>query len=176
MNFNKKNKILLLGFAFTLYICYTFAISNTIDLYKQYKNQKMKSESSINNPELLSQLKQKERQLDLLLRKYNIVEGVSFQNDLLKELNLFCKKNDLKITKFLEPHFIEQEDIKTNNYTFSVEGSYNNVVLLIHLFENNPKFGNVKSVSFVKNRNYKTNQDYLITDIILEKTENVFEK
>ena len=89
MTLNRKNKLLLLGFIFALYICYAFAISNTLDIYKEFQ---AKNDVLIHNnstPKLANQLHQKEKQLDKLLAKHHVKTSESYQNDLLKQLNFY---------------------------------------------------------------------------------------
>ncbi len=77
MKFNRKNKILVLGLLSGLYICYAFAISNTIEYYKQYKSQKELIENSYNNPAVVKQLIQKEKDLNNVLNRYTTKTGAA---------------------------------------------------------------------------------------------------
>ena len=63
MRFNRKNKGLLLGFLLALYICYSFAISNTINYYKEYHSKSEMITENSHTPKLVHQLNQKEKQL-----------------------------------------------------------------------------------------------------------------
>jgi len=67
MKLNRKNKFLLVGFIAALYICYKFAIANTLHYYQEYTAKKELTSAGYNTPELAVQLKQKEKQLDILL-------------------------------------------------------------------------------------------------------------
>jgi hypothetical protein len=168
MRLNKKNKILVLGFLLALYICYSFAISNTITAYKEYHS---KNELIIDNndsPKLAHQLRLKEKQLDLVLSQYNITATESFQNDLLKQLNTYSENYHLKIIDFKEPHIITEKGFITTSYIFSLEGSFNGCISLINKIENNPILGSIKHLNFTKQRDYKTNIDYLVVEVIIQ--------
>jgi len=173
MKLSKKNKLLVAGFIFTLYICYAFAIANTLGYYKEYSSQKELTENNVSSPATLKALVQKEKQLNNLLSKYNSADGDSFQNELLKHLSRLSKKNGLKIIGFKEPHVYPEKELKITSYSFSLEGSFNGILLLVNSIENNPSLGKVIHIAFVKKRNYKTNSDYLTAEIILQKTETI---
>jgi hypothetical protein len=173
MILNKKNKILFFGFLIALYICYTFAISNTITLYQEYHS---KSELIANNndsPKLANQLRQKEAQLDLALSQYSITDTESFQNDLLKQLNMYSNTYRLKIIDFKEPHIATEKGLINISYIFSLEGSFNGCLSLLNKIENNPSFGSIKHLNFTKKRDSKTNTDHLIVEVIIQKNQGV---
>ncbi|MDI1307433.1 MAG: general secretion pathway protein [bacterium] len=173
MILNRKNKLLLFGFLLALYICYTFAISNTITYYKEYHSKNAMITDNASSPKLAYQLLQKEKQLDLLLSRYNITASESFQNDLLKQLNTYSDSYHLKIIDFKEPHVIAEKGFVTTSYIFSLEGSFNSCLALLNKVENNPSLGSIKHLNFTKKRNYKTNMDQLFVEVILQKNKGL---
>lgn len=172
MKLNKKNRFLILGLILSLYICYVFAISKTVDYYSKYSSQNELLANDINNPEILEKLVYKEKQLNALLSQYTNTTKGSFQNQLLKELTTLSQKNRLKIIDFQEPHIAANKDLTTTSYLFSLEGSFNGILLLLNSIENNPSLGFVKHIDFIKKRNYKTNTDYLTAHVVLQKTDS----
>lgn len=169
MKLNRKNKLLLLGFIIALYICYAFAISNTLDVYKEFT---IKNEVLIHNkstPELANQLLQKEKQLDKLLVEHHVKNSESYQNDLLKQLNFYSTKYNLKVIDFKEPHTIIEKNATTSSYIFSLQGSFNGSIALLNKLENNTALGTIKHINFTKKRNYKSNLDELFVEVVLEK-------
>lgn len=167
MKLNKKNKFLLVGFLIALYVCYLFAIANTIDIYKQYQSQ---NETLINNDfssNTLKTLFAKEKQLDELLSKKLTTNSKSSQNELLKLLNIYSDKYNLKIVDFNEPHSLIVKGKNEVNYIFTLQGSYNGCISLLNKIETN-HIGIIKHVSFYKKRNYKSNSDELFVEIVLE--------
>lgn len=169
MKLDKKNKLLLLGFLLALYICYSFAISNTINYYKEYHAKNEMVTDNTSSPKLAYQLHKKENQLDVLLSKYNITTSESFQNDLLKQLNNFCSTHHLKIIDFKEPHIVSDKGFISNSYVFSLEGPYNGCLSLLNKIENSPNLGSIKHLNFIKKKNFKTNVDELLVEVILQK-------
>ncbi len=173
MKLNRKNKILIFGFLLVLYICYCFAISNTLFYYKDYHSKNELISSNNSSPKLAHQLLQKEKQLDFVLSQYNITATESFQNDLLKQLNTYSDIYHLKIIDFKEPHIITEKEFVATSYIFSLEGSFNGCLALLNKIENNPSLGSIKHLNFIKKKNYKTNVDQLFVEVILQKNNGV---
>lgn len=173
MKLDKKNKLLLVGFLLVLYICYSFAISNTINYYKEYKAKQDQIAADSNMPKLVGQLIQKEKQLDQALSLYDVNISESFQNDLLKQLTSYSDSYKLKIVDFQEPHSVLQKGFTVTSYIFSLEGSFNGCLAVLNKVENNPALGVIKHLNFVKKKNYKTNSDQLFVEVIMQKTKGV---
>lgn len=173
MKLNRKNKLLVIGFLVVLYICYSFAISNTLNYYNEYKNKQQEIAEDSDTPKLVAQLVQKEKQLDQVLSNYDVKISESFQNDLLKQLTTYSDTFHLKIVDFKEPHIISQKGFITTSYTFSLEGSFNGCLALLNKVENHPMLGNIKHLNFIKKRNYKTNADELFVEVIMQKNKGI---
>lgn len=173
MKLNRKNKILLGGAVLALYVCYEFAFSNTLKYYGNYMAQKEITGNNLNDPEYLKKLVLKEKILNTTLVRYSGGTDNSFQNELLKQLSVLAARNALRIVDFKEPHISTDKDIKISSYIFSIEGSFNGMLLLLNNLENSPSLGYIKNISFIKKRNYKTNIDYLTAEVILQKSESL---
>lgn len=173
MRLNRKNKMLVFGSLLALYICYSFAISNTITYYQDYQS---KNELIANNndyPKWEHQLRLKEKQLDLALSQYSISDTESFQNELLKQLSSYSITYHLKIIDFKEPHIVKEKGLTNLSYIFSLQGSFNGCLSLLNKIENNPSFGSIKHLNFTKKRDYKTNTDHLFVEVILQKNKGI---
>lgn len=173
MKLNRKNKYLLAGFILALVVCYKFAISNTIAYYIDYKKNRELAANNPNDPVLIRSLVEQERQLSAALESYNAVTDDSFQNLLLESISGWSRDYALKITEFKEPHIYMEKGGKSLYYAFAVEGSFNGILLLLNRLENTPSLGMVKHLHFQKKRNYKNNTDYLVTEILLKRSEAV---
>ncbi|MFV8354972.1 hypothetical protein ACNQGB_02155 [Flavobacterium sp. XS1P32] len=170
MTFNRKNKILLLSFGVMLYLCYSFAISNTINYYQALKSKEALIENSIELPVLIPQLKYKEKQLDKYLMSHEIKTKASFQNELLKQLTFYTNQTHVKITDFKAPHQnLNDKNDTTTSYIFSLEGTFINCLKTINYLENKPELGVIKHLFFVKKKNYKIDKDELYVEVILQK-------
>jgi len=169
MKLNQKNKILIAVFVLLLYFSYTFAVSKTIEIFDEYTANSKILEAGDHSPGLALKLQQREKQLDFILSQYKVFEPVSFQNDLLKELNSLSSRYRLKIVDFQEPHIVENGDVLTTSYVFSLQGSFNGSLALLNKLENNRALGSITHVNFTKKKNYKNNADELFTEVILKK-------
>lgn len=169
MKLDKKNKLLLVGFLLVLYLCYSFAISNTINYYKEYKTKQDQIAADSDMPGLVAKLSHKEKQLDQVLSTYDINISESFQNDLLKQLTSYSDSFKLKIVDFQEPHSVTEKGYTVTSYIFSLEGSFNGCLAVLNKVENNPSLGLIRHLNFVKKKNYKTNTDELFVEVIMQK-------
>lgn len=162
-----KNILLIGGFLVSLFICYKWAISNTLEQYNQYQELKKEQALFKNIPKQLSVLKSKETYYDSLLTTYKL-KGSSVQNNLLKFINDYATKNQVQVVHFAEPHIIEKNDLVVKTYDINLQGGYNNLNELIYLLEQETKFGEVISLHFEKKKNFRTNKNYLQARILLK--------
>ena len=166
MTTKNKNRLLVLGFVVILMLCYSLAISKTIQQKKQYNTLKQQELLFQNAPKQLSLLKQKEVYYDSLLTKYQL-DGSSIQNNLLKTINAFANGNDLKVISFLEPHTITKNDLTIKTYEFVVEGEYNNINQLVYQLEQQSKFGEIVNLHFEKKKNFRSGRYYLQAKVLV---------
>lgn len=169
MRLNKKNKGLLLGLLFALYISYAFAVSNTMEYYKEYKAKQEVLSSEKNIPQLVNQLIQKEKQLDQVVSHSDSSASQSFQNNLLRQLNVYSESYSLKIIDFRQPHTALEKGVTTSSYIFTLEGTFNGCLAVINKIENNPVMGNIQHLNFKKTKNYKTNTEELKVEVMMQK-------
>lgn len=171
MDAKKKNIGLLIGFIILLVIAYNFSISKTLESRKQHLALKEQKESLNEIPNQIDYLKQQNKYYDEVLKKNQISTKSSFQNNLLKIVNSFAIKNNLKITGFKEPHVLRQNDAVTKTYNFSVKGNYTSILKLLYSIEQFGNYGKIISVDFQKKKNYKSNKVYLECDVFLQRVE-----
>ncbi|WP_046758575.1 hypothetical protein [Kordia jejudonensis] len=167
MNSTLKNRLLVGGFIVLLFICYKFAVANTIALKQEYDKLSTQEALFNNIPKQIAILKKKEQYYDSLLTAYKI-GGTSIQNNILNTVTSFSNKHNLKITSFSEPHTILEKSLRTNTYTFTVQGHFNSILQLIYTLEQKTKYGEVISVSYEKKKNYRTGTSYLQATILLQ--------
>lgn len=168
MKLNRKNKLLIIFIFLALILCYNLAIKKTFDYYNQYNSEKEIIDNTKKNPFLLSNLLVREKQINQWLNK-NDNSNSSFQSKLLKQLNQYSAKHNLKIIDFREPHSVNEKQTEIKSYIFSIEGSFNATLGLINNIENNPNLGHIKHLSTEKKMNYKTNQEVVVTFVIIQK-------
>jgi hypothetical protein len=162
-----KNIGLILGFVIVLILSYQLAISKTIDLKKEYNELKHQETLFKNTPKQLSLLRQKEKYYDSLLTKYQL-NGSSLHNNLLKTINSFAQTNNLKVSGFLEPHVLNQNDLTIKTYQFTLQGDFNAILKLTHILEQQTKFGEIINLHFEKKKNFRTGKYFLQAFVLLK--------
>lgn len=167
MTSKNKNIALLIGFLLVIILCYQFAISKTIAQKKAFNALEKENTLFGDTPKQMSLLKQKQKYYDSLLTKYQI-NGSSLQNNLLKTINTFADNSGLKVVSFLEPHIMNQNDLKTNTYKFTLQGDYNAILKLIHKLEQETKFGEITNLHFEKKKNFRSGRSYLQATVLLK--------
>ncbi len=172
MRLNRKNKLLVLGFFVGLYLCYSFAISKTFQYKIQYQSNLEIEKGNYDNPRLLALLKSKENQIDKLLLENNSSYS-NFQNELLKQISEYSDIHKLKIVDFKMPHQFTENNSTILSYMFSVEGGFNNAITVLNKIENSRNLGRIRHVSTQKKTNFKTNSEYLVTTVVIEKVNNI---
>jgi len=161
-----KNILLVVGFLLVVMIAYKYAIANTLQLKQEYKTLQQDALFFDNMPLQLSSLKQKEIYYDSLLTAYQLGES-SMQNSMLSAINTFASSHKLKVVDFVEPHSIQQSDLKVNTYQFTLEGHYNAIIALVYQLEQHTKFGEIINLNFKKQKNYRTGRYYLQAHVLL---------
>jgi len=167
MTKKQKNIILIFSFFLALFICYWFAVSNTIEQKKRYKTLQLESKVFENSPKQLSILKQKETYYNSLLEEYQLDDS-SLQNNLLKAINTFAEKNNIKVINFLEPHISKKNELTIKTYQFVLQGNYNSINKLIYKLEQDTKFGEIINFHFEKKKNFRTGKFYLQAKVLLK--------
>ncbi|MFV0573284.1 MAG: hypothetical protein ACK5M1_12780 [Xanthomarina gelatinilytica] len=162
-----KNVWLVIGFIIALLLCFRFAISNTLEQKEAYTKLKKQELLFKNTPKQMSLLKQKQIYFDSILTKYQL-DGSSIQNNLLKTLNTFSETSNIRVISFLEPHIISKNDLTIKTYEFVLEGTYNDILKLIHKLEQQTKYGEIISLHFEKKKNFRTGKYYLQTKVLLK--------
>ena len=171
MSDSKKNKILLLSFLSSLWVCYILAISPTLALKKEAK---FLEKNHLQNQETLLELNRlilQKKQYEQILKTYPVYKTSSLQNNLLETIHTFGKKQQLKIVSFHQPHSAVFKNTLFTTYSFEVKGSYQSMVKLIQHLEEKRLFGTVFSCRFEKKKNYRTNKSFLVCTLFLQHAE-----
>ncbi|UOB17879.1 hypothetical protein [Abyssalbus ytuae] len=167
MSSKTKNIILIAGFILALFLCYHFAVKNTLQEKQRYNKLKAEEVMFENIPKQLLTLNKKNEYYTGLLKKYQLGE-TSLQNNLLKTINKKAGELNLKVIDFNEPHIARKNGLNINTYTITLQGSFNNMIKLIYSLEQQTRFGELVNVHFIKQKNYRTRREYLQATIMLQ--------
>lgn len=172
MNLKQKNRLLLGGFLLLFWICYKIPVAQTITAKKETEKLQNEHQLFSNIPQKIQGLTKETIYLDSILANYQFSVEKSFQSNLLQTITSFSKLNNLTVVSFEEPHIITKNKTTINTFEFSVRGNYNNSLRLIHELEQTKKLGKILLVNFEREKNYRTNKQFLETRILLQRLED----
>ena len=166
MNNKRKNSMLILVGFLAVFICYKLAIQRTLEQKTQYRELKSQEELFSNIPRQFGLLNEKNKHYDSLLKKFQITE-TSMQNNLLKTINKASEKLQLKLIDFDEPHIFSENGRSKNSFLFKVEGSFENILKLVHQLEQKTRYGEVTNLHFHKLKNPKNRKPFLQAEVLI---------
>lgn len=169
-NIKMKNKIIIATFLLSLFLCYKLAILKTINARQQLNILSKESVQISNTSKELYQLKIKESYYDSLLNTYQF-KNLSIQNQILNILNEFSSNGSIEIKKFKEPHTIEENELIIKTFDLTIKANYNNIIKLVHHFEQKERFSEIINLNLKKIKNHKTGKYFLQAKILLKSFE-----
>lgn len=168
MSYKKKNFLLLIATVVALIFIYFLSITKTLNYKKQYKVLSKEKKQLDNSAITLKHLKSKMKYLDTVLKKENISVSNSFQQIVLKKINLFKKENTLEIVAFNNPIKVIDNGVNSHLYSLSVKGNFNTLLSFVNFLEAQG-LGEIKNLKLEKKKNYKTNKEYLQLKLYVKK-------
>lgn len=168
-NSSKTNLILLaLGFVVVLLVSYPLTIKKTVELKGDYIKKRQRLESVKNADKLINTLLQENKFLDSILKVNDLQANASFQQLLLNKITKYTQDNSgVKLTSLSSPHKFESKQIK-ETYIIETQGGFSALLMFLHYLENQ-RLGEVTSITFIKNKNYRKNTFELSLKIYLQK-------
>ena len=168
MEYKKKNIALLISLIVGLVLIYFLTISKTIESRSKLKQlEKEKDEAQSISNKILN-LKKQSIYIDSVLSKENISITNSFQQILLKKINVFKKTHTLEILGVKKPIQVKDNGIKVLLYPISVKGTFNNLLAFLNYMERQ-RLAEIKNYVFIKEKNYRTRKDYIVLNLYLKK-------
>ncbi|WP_394748212.1 hypothetical protein [Spongiimicrobium salis] len=162
----KKNSLIFV-IVLVFFACYQFAISNTLDLRKEYIALSKEETRFKDIPKQLSILSGKQQHYDSLLTKMNL-GNTSMENNLIKAINTTAQTNSLKVIDFNRPHIYEDKGGALHTFDFTLEGSFTQILKGVYHLEQEGNFGEIVHLNFEKKRNYNTRKDFLNATFFLQ--------
>lgn len=132
----QRFRIVLTGILLLALAAYFLSIRNTLNLRLQLAVKKEQLLSIASAPQTISRLQQQLDQLDgqLLQGEYN-------RNALFAAITRFCNDNQLILMQFGEEERWQEGPITYINNPIHVSGSYQNILRLMHLLEQQERLG-----------------------------------
>lgn len=166
LTWDKKNKLLLAGVVVLLWLVYTFAISNTLEARIVCVQQQARLDSAQGAPDQLLQLETE-------LAKFASLTGE--QNDTVRDMHehvlnfvtVYCNEHTLELREFNRPVRYRQQEWTVETHPFIVEGSYIEIVQLLHALELSGN-GRVVSADLHTKTDTKTKVKSLLATIYIQ--------
>ena len=167
MKTKSKIGLLLFGTLVLLFASYQFAISKTFSLKKEYDILKREMGNFQNFEADLIRLNQKDVSLDSVLTKLSL-NNLSVENSLIRFLDIQSKEFNTTIVDFNPTHEISLENGVLSTYNFKLQGSYTDLLKVLHKLETESQFGELAHVSFIKSKNLRTRKSFLQVNVLLQ--------
>ena len=162
----KRDIILVLGIVFFAFICYQFAIKNTLDAYKQ--NQKLAGALRGNSVGKLPVgfMKRKSQNLDKILIKYTL-DSATFKGRAVGEIASIAEEENLKLIEIpiMEP-FYNTEYFLIQRIDF--EGDYYSIVKFIKRVQSRNNVGVLRSLSMKTRKKGDEKGKSIILELFLQ--------
>ena len=160
-----KHNIAYLCMILCVFVFYTNYLKGTIELKNHNEILTQKIENSINFTNEINNLKKQNVLIGKILGNNNFtIEDVQY-----KLLNFLSSTNrDLKIFQIKNILKFSQPDYTIYTHQFDIEGDFKSILKLIYLFENKLKFARIISLKTEKKIDYNTNENQLITSLIIQ--------
>jgi hypothetical protein len=167
LSYRQKNQYLLWGsLAFAIFV-YLLAVSKTIALWQENKSLHAQLAQVEQAPSQIRSLQEKLSQFNSQLGIY-LVEESDNQEKIVRTANEFCQKNNLILREIPELFIQEEPDFEVITTQIVAQGTFVNLVRLVHYLEKKNKVGRVTSVRFEKAEDAKTRKTYLSVRILLQ--------
>lgn len=157
MSVRQKNIVLVIGFLFSLWGSYHFAIKRTLELSSQVAQLEKDKELVENASQRIFGLQRQNKYLDSILKVRELSIGTSFQQTLLQKINILQHQDNFKISGFNQPHRTIENNTMVSTYDFELQADFRTLLDNLNKLEE-ASLGNLVSVSFEKRRNYRTNR------------------
>ncbi len=166
-SYKRKLILLVFGSLMLILMIYGLAIKKTMILRSEYKDLANQLSTVTNAPVQIENLKQKLVSIDGIIGA-NINDNYVLKEQILNHCGEYCNKNNLVIKDFPEIHSFSHENYQIETSKIVIQGEFIDVLKLIYMFENQYKIARVVSVNFHTEKNIRTKQKFLETDIYFQ--------
>ena len=168
MNYKKRNIALLISLVVGAVFIYFLTISKTIESRSKLQRLEKEKEEAQSISNKILNLKKQAIYLDAILSKENISITNSFQQILLKKINIFKKTHALQIVEVKKPIQVKDKGIKVLLYPIAVKGNFNDLLAFLNYMEAQ-RLAEIKNYVFSKKKNYSSRKEYIILNLYLKK-------
>jgi hypothetical protein len=142
-------------------------ISNTVKLYTDNSRMETKISKAENAPMGIADLRKSLGGLNEKLSHY-LIDTTKEQEHTLEVVSEFCYKKRLVVKELPKRTIIAEKDFTIITSTLMIEGTYTDLLLLLHELEYRQRLGRVSSVSWKSYIDSKTKRTILTMTIYLQ--------
>ncbi len=156
------------GMVLVLWVVWSFSLSNTVELYGKYQDQKAEIEKY---QEMKVQLMRQKSKVEQHLSDLNQPEEESisdFQERILFRLTEELENRRARIAEFPNLHEEESKQLHVKTQHFILEGDYFELLEVLHHLENGPYMGSIASVHFYKKKNKRLRKVQLFMKVYVQ--------
>lgn len=168
-----QNRLVLIALG-SIVICllaWNGAFKKTIAAYSDVKLLKSSKGMMDQNSSRKLQLQNEIGQLNSVLA---IGENKMLTESVFEELATICESiGNIRIINFPDIHQIDVNGYKVTTIFASFEGSFSDLLALVHKLERNKKTGRLGSIDFKKSKDIKNGEEFLSLTILLQNYELV---
>ncbi len=148
-------------------VSYNFAISNTVNLYRQHRKLILDESQIPNINERLASLMSREAQVDSILTSLSL-NHVQTENNLISIFDALKDRNQVFVMDFNPPHTVTVEQGTLFTYEITLEGDFNGLLKSIFELEHNHRIGRISHVNLQKFKDRRTRKSKLQSTLHLE--------
>lgn len=157
--YRKRFYLLLFGLLVLIWAAITFSFSNTFKL-KDQLNRRVDQLAEMEQAPI--QLERMKQELILLDRKLGKVWGEGVGNQVLRVVGEFSDDKNIALHEMAPRHIHDKEGMLIITQVFIVRGSFKNSLLLMKMLEDHSDIGNLRSVSFSSQKDFRTGKTELL--------------
>jgi len=148
-NLSYKQKLRLIGVVsiLALFLCYQFAVSNTITEYQNYKQATRDAELLDASGRSLQVLHTKDQMLNILFNQFQL-DTLHADKNLLVLVSDYCKKNDIKLKQYKPFSLSKKDSLEILTRIVTIEGNFIPCLQILYELETSGKTGRLSSADF----------------------------
>ena len=164
--------LVLFSVLFGIFV-YQSVLSKTIDLYKQNRALSVTLKAASDAPAKFQLLRKKLSSLDNVIQSRQLDSSQSVHDFLISVLSKYCKENNTILKSFPETSTFTQGNFEIQTNSFTVQGSFVNLLQLVYLLEQKHRTGKLSSVNFQSAKDMDSQKVVLTATVYLQTVKNI---
>lgn len=169
--YRKRFFLLLLGLFILIWAAISFSFSKTFELKERLENMVGQLAAMQDAPIQLERMRQ---EVTLLDKKLGKVWGEDVGSQVLRVVGEFCSDKNISLHQMSPRHIHDKEGMLIITQTFTVRGSFKNSLLLMKMLEEQSDIGNLRSVSFISQKDIRTGRKELFVTYYVQSVQKKF--